>query len=554
MPLTRIESKENKWVQLKVFSGLDRRDKISNSALSEMTNMSPKAIPSLVPREERLYIADVPEATEICPPEYTDGELNSFTGIRGGSFYYKGKKIKGILNEGRKSIADFNGKICIFPDKVYYDYMPDPDSGKISDSLTAMEKSLSANGVKFYSSYDEITGEYITYVSKTDAKFDETFSVGDSIVIYGCTKAFNNTKVITDRKTTATEEDIVSVVVQKAEPNRMDLILFNKRGEKIEFENTTENNAVTFAIAVPDMDNICVHNNRLWGTSTTGEFIYASKLGDCTNFYSYQGLADDSWYSSVGTGGAFTGICSYRTAVVAFKRNCIHHIYGNTPTNFSMPKQTFGGCVDGRSICEIGGVLYYLSQDGFSAYNGGEPYSISEALNEKYVSCAAGTNGKYYYASATRRDGEYDVLVYSPETGIWVREDNTPFCGFCTYNGSIYGIADDGMWKLDGGEGFVNWAIVSKRFTYDITEYKGLSCMWIRMELDDNTEVKVSVSLDGKDFVSCGLVKGGKGFSNYRIPVRFGKCDSFRIMLEGSGRAVIHDIEITTHNGGKIYG
>ncbi len=555
MPLAKIKAEQNKRVQLKIFSGLDRRDKIADSSLTEMQNMSPEAIPSLTPRKERRHIAEVSGAVSICTPEYTGEELCAFTGVRENSFYYNGVKAEGgPLSDGTKSIADFNGKICIFPDKVYYDYLPDPDTGIVSNTLVSMEKTLSVKGAKFYSSYNEISGEYTAYISATGADFDSSFSVGDSLVISGCTNSHNNTKVIASRKDAASADDIVSVVVDEVSDSRIDVLLYNKSGERAKFNNTTESGSITIKLAIPDMDNICVHNNRLWGTAVSGEYIYASKLGDCTNFYSFCGLSDDSWCSPVASGGTFTGICSYRTAVVAFKRNCIHHIYGDSPTNFSMPKQTFGGCIDGRSICEIGGILYYLSQDGFSAYSGGEPYSISPQLKTKYTACASGCDGKHYYAAATGQDGSCDVLVYTPEADVWVREDDTPFCGFCSYNGSIYGIADGQMWRLDGGDEAFVWCVVSKRFTYDIMEHKGLSCMWLRMDLEENTKVRVSVSRDGGDFEECGTLCGGKGFTVYRVPVRFGKCENFRIMLEGEGKAVIHDIEITTHNGGRVYG
>ncbi len=555
MPLTRINANENKRVQLKVFSGLDRRDKISDTAFTEMINMSPDAIPSLTPRKARQHIAEVSGAVSICNPEYTGGELNSFTGVKGNWFYYNGVKIENRpLSDDAKSIVDFNGKICIFPDKVYYDYLPDAETGKISNDLSTMEKILYIKGAKFYSSYNDITGEYTAYISKAGGTFNEVFSIGSSIVISGCSNDANNTKPIQSKRETPSADSIVSVVVDKVTDSRMDVILYNKNGEKVKFKNMTESGNITIKIAIPDMDHVCVHNNRLWGTAASGEYIYASKLGDCTNFYSFQGLSDDSWYSPVASEGEFTGICSYRTAVVAFKRGCIHHIYGDAPVNFSIPKQTFGGCIDGKSICEIGGVLYYLSQNGFCAYSGGEPYEISPQLKVRYISCASASDGRHYYAAATGEDGEKDLLVYTPEADVWVREDDTPFSDFCTYNGSVYGIADGHMWRLDGGDEVISWCVISKRFTYDIMEHKGLSCMWLRMDLDDDTEVEVSVSKDGGDFVSCGTARGGKGFSVYRIPIRFGKCESFRIMIEGEGRAVIHDIEITTHNGGRIYG
>ncbi len=551
MLLPRFEARENTKVQLSVFSGLNRRDKISDTELTDMVNMSADAIPALSPREPRKFVANVAGATAVCAPEYTGGELSAFTGVRGTTFYYNGNAVGGSLTEGGKSIADFNGKICIFPDKVYYDYMPSPDTGEISDKLVSMEKSVTVSGAKLYSSYNEVTGEYTSYISASGAGFDSIFSVGDSIVISGSSKSKNNTKVVSGRKDFAADNDIVSVVAEKVASTRIDLVMYNKKGKKMTFDNVTETNKITLKRAVPDMDHICVHNNRLWGTAVSGECVYASKLGDCTNFYSYAGLSDDSWYGSVGTGGGFTGICSYRSAVVAFKRGCIHHIYGDAPVNFSMPKQTAGGCIDAGSICEVGGVLYYLSYDGFKAYSGGEPYDISPKLKYRYISCASGSDGRRYIASAVSEDGERDVLVYTPDADVWVREDNAPFTNFCTYNGEVYGITDAEMYKMRGGNSPTNWSVTSKRLTYNAIEHKGLSCMWIRADMEKGCEMRVLVSKDGGRFELCKEVKGS-GFLVHRIPVRFGKCESFRVMLEGRGKVVIHDVEITTHNGGRI--
>ena len=555
MLLPNIKTKESAAAQLKIFGGLDRRDKISDTSFTEMENMSADSAPALAPRSARCEIAEVPGAESITAPQYTDGALSSFTGVRENHFYYNGVQIKGVLSDGQKSIADFNGKICIFPDKVYYDYIPSPDSGEVSDSLTSMESTMTLNGAGFYSSKNELSGEYTAYISSSGTSFAESFKVGDSLVISGCSKEKNNTHILESRLDRAADDDIVSAVVSAAQTGKIYLQLYNKHGEKVCFVSATETGSITLKKAIPDMDHICVHNNRLWGTASSGEYIYASKLGDCTDFNSFAGLSTDSWYSYVATGGDFTGICSYRTAVVAFKRNYIHHVYGDAPVNFSIPKQTFGGCIDGRSICEIGGVLYYLAPDGFRAYSGGEPYDISPQLNLKYSSCAAGTDGIHYYASAFLDDGTCDVLVYTPEKNIWVREDSTPFADFCSFNGCVYGIADGKMWRLGcgGSEGFT-WSAVSKRFTYDMINHKGMSCMWIRADMGSGAEMSVYISADGGEFVSCGAICGSEGFSVYRIPVRFKKCNSFRIKLVGHGKAIIHDIEITSHNGGRVYG
>ena len=165
MLLPNIKPKEQAAAQLKVFGGLDRRDKISDAAFTEMENMSADSAPALAPRRARREIAAVPGAENITAPQYTDGDLSSFTGVRENHFYYNGVQIQGTLSDGQKSIADFNGKICIFPDKVYYDYIPSQDSGEVSDSLTSMESTMTLSGAGFYSSKNDISGEYTAYIS-----------------------------------------------------------------------------------------------------------------------------------------------------------------------------------------------------------------------------------------------------------------------------------------------------------------------------------------------------------------------------------------------------
>ena len=62
---------------------------------------------------------------------------------------------------------DFNGNICIFPDKVYYRYLPDPDTGEIGNELKKMGRQITVTDAKFYSSHNEISGSiYCLYTEK----------------------------------------------------------------------------------------------------------------------------------------------------------------------------------------------------------------------------------------------------------------------------------------------------------------------------------------------------------------------------------------------------
>lgn len=551
MYLPELNTKSGESPRISSFKGFSEREIVSGNQFSKMLNMSSRRAPAASPRLPREEIGGASGMSLLLVPEHEDAPIYSFTGIADGSFYYMGEKIDGPeLSDEKKSMADFNGCICIFPDKLYYRYLKDPETGETDKSLKHMDSALTVSSVRFYSALSDITGEYTAYISKTDAGFDEYFKVGDSIKISGASNEQNNTFIVDGRDKFASENQIVSAVVDAVTKHRIDLLLYTKSGSPALFKNNTEVGEITVSLAIPDIDHVCVHGNRLWGTAKNGEYIYSSKLGDPFNFNSFQGIASDSWYSAVGTGGKFQGIYSYRSSVVAFKKNYIHHIYGDNPQNFSIPKQTFGGTIDGDSVVQLGGVLYYMAKDGFYAYTGGEPEKISSDIITKYTKCCAGEDGEKYYACAKRADDNCDLLVYTPEYCVWHMEDHTPFCGFAKYGGDLYAASSDELYRFGSGDEEVNWCVVSARFTIPAPTRKTVREIYLRMDLKMGAKVRISFSRDGGEFETCGNVIGS-GFSVHRIPIRPERCESFRVMIEGTGDAAIHDIEIITQTGGR---
>ncbi len=547
----------NKKIDILSFFGYDQRNKIDDRQLSEMLNMSSDAAPCLAPRKPRRYIASAEGISAVTLPEYFPGALDSFTGVAGGRFVYKGKEIANMrLTDGEKSIVDFSGNICIFPDKVYYRYLSDPETGAAVNELRPMARQMTVADPELNSYYDEISGIYKASIRKIGAGFDKVFKAGDSIVVSGCVNEANNTFVADSRKKFASETAIVSMVVKETDSDRVSLLMYNKNGGYAFFDNCVNRGSVKIETYIPDIVCACVHNNRLFGASRSGEYIYASKLGDCFNFTSYQGLGDDSWYSEIGTPGEFTAIVSYRSAVVAFKRDYIHHIYGDSPKNFSIPKQTLSGALDGKSVAEVGGVLYYMAADGFYEYSGGEPERISAPIKTLFKSCKSGTDGRSYFACVTDRNDNSSLLVYNPEYNLWHREDDTKFVDFARLGERLYGVTATDMYMFgdDGNESgeTIRWCVVSKKFTLDDFDFKSVNAIYIRLELGSETHIKVSFAADDDDFTLCGEIESeGKGFLSHRIPVRLKKCDSFRVMLEGEGGAVVHDIEMITYTGGR---
>lgn len=537
------------------YGGLDERDYTDGGSFSDMKNMSSDNYPYISPRGKRRTLTEIKNAVALCIPEYNSEEISEFTGVAGNYFYYKGTKIDGTkLLDGEKELADFNGKICIFPDKVYYRYLPDPDSGEVDDFITDMEKELKLDNVTFYSLKNEDDGIYKAYIQKSDAGFDEVFKTGDSIVISNASNEQNNVFVADGYNSCVQDGRIVSAVADEVTSSKLNLILSDKNGSRAEFKNTTDKNTVSVKLAVPNLNHICVHNNRLWGTSEDGRFIYASALGDCCNFYSYRGLASDSWYGEVGTGGEFTAVVSYRTGIAAFKKNYIHQIYGDKPNNYSIPKQIGGGCIDGRSVAEVDGALIFLGNDGFYIYSGGQPSKISYSLKTRFIGCIAVACGHKYYAYTKDNKGNDALLVYDAENSVWHKQDNPKVSAMATDKNYVYAASDNSFICLnsDNGDEEFDWSVTSGRFTASMFNQKGLEGINIRINAKENVSLEVYISYNENEFTKVETLCG-KGLISRRIPVRYKNCDCYRIKICGKGFAVIEAIEKVFYASGQNY-
>ena len=134
---------------------------------------------------------------------------------------------------------------------------------------------------------------------------------------------------------------------------------------------------------VPDMDYLTECDNRVWGCSNKENVIYACKLGDPTNWFSYRGIAADSYAVTVGSDGAFTGAATCMGYALFFKENTLHKLYGSKPSDFQLSSLRCRGVAKGaaRSLCVINETLYYLSPDGVMAWDGSIPNKVSTALD-----------------------------------------------------------------------------------------------------------------------------------------------------------------------------
>lgn len=567
MQYNLIRTKENSNEQITGFGGLNRLDKPQKNEFAAMKNMSSDHYPCLAPaKAAKTALTWSDEIKAVIAPKYSDNaNISTFTGVAGDTFYYMDTPVSTNIPDGDVTLADFNGRIiiCVYDGKkshmLYYDYTASGDG-----TVKPMEKGVyNIPSCTAYSSGDpQEDFEVINYLeyAGSDKNFKWCFDEGDSVFIEGFTGnlADNNMVQLDSRYQNVSASKAISCIVERVVGNRLYLQLYNRDGNRLVLKGGTGSNINVYT-KIPTMNHICIHNNRLWGTNPNGEYIYASKLGDPFNFNTFQGLANDSFYAEIGTAGGFTGIVSYRDNLVAFKREYIHHIYGDKPSNFTIPKQLSDcGCIDIRSAVQIGSMLYFLGYGGFYVYNGGQPQLISQKLDRKYKKAVAMTDGQKYIVSCRGKDGN-ELLVYDTRYGLWHVEEKINAVGSFRWHDKLYiaaaiGYSNQANRVIEySSQAPQGWECESVIIHDDIFDNKGMTELWIRARIAEGASIDVSTSEDGGEFLHRGTLKGTGTLKVYRIPIRFINGEFYQYRLDGKGAAVIHSIERVISSGGRQY-
>lgn len=314
---------------------------------------------------------------------------------------------------------------------------------------------------------------------------------------------------------------------------------------------------------VPKMAACCLHQNRLWGAAANGEYIYASALGNYGEFYQQDGLEDDSLSFEITTDGKFIAIASFRDMIVAFKRNSMTVIYGNMRSNYSVEQTIDGiGCIDAQSVHIVGGLLYFLGENGFYAYNGSQPEMISQKLNCRYTKAYGFGNTERYYASAKREDdGTYELLAYDVRYGIWTKEDALEVVSAVFYKNRLYAATSDAVYEFDAkdAEEAFCWEAVSVPQDEGTFSDKGVNELRIRAKIPPGAGIRVYTAVDGgefllqKELLPLPEENGATACCVYRVPVRFQNAQRYQVKLAGWGDCVIYDMERALYGGGRVW-
>lgn len=286
------------------------------------------------------------------------------------------------------------------------------------------------------------------------------------------------------------------------------------------------------------LENVFSSNNRLWGTH--GNTIYASKLGSPYEWYTYDGISTDSYSVDVGSVGEFTAGFEYAGHPRFFKEHSVITVYGGTPDEFSLSETTLLGVSAGsrRSLCVVGGYVYYLSEQGVCRWGGGAAaVVISDNFGAYLSGGVAGSDGRRYYISLDS-DGERGMYVYDTATGLWHKEDAFAATDMRLYGRNLYALGADGCYIISGDVGSstetFSSAVEFADFYDGTTDEKTVSKIQMRVEIDDGAVMFIKIKYDGGEWEHAGIINATKK-RVWDIPIIPRRCDHFRIKIECDG-------------------
>ena len=485
--------------------------------------------------------------------------------VDGTALYIGGEKTGLALSDSEKQLVNMGAYLLIWPDRKYINTQDLSDFGSMENrNVTAGEVTTA-----LCRSGGEELGDYAAGAAAPDApeagalwldtsdaepvmkRYDGSvwldvenvctkisaagigrgFAAGDGVTVEGCEAQTLNGLHVLD----AAGDDWIAVPAATATVG----------------SQTAE---VTAARRVPDMDFVVEQGNRLWGCKygivdgRPVNEIYASKLGDFRNWRCFEGLSTDSYAAVRGSDGAFTGAVSYLGNPIFFKERCMERVYAGSQGAHQIVTTECSGVQKGsaKSLQVVGGVLYYLSDEGVQAFDGSLPVTVSQALGERRYS--AGVGGAWrekYYLSALDEDGAASLLVYDSERKLWHREDELRAEGFVCKGGELYCLSAEGKLLSMHGEsgeketGFT-WLAETGELGLQTPERKRLTRLLLAMRPEQGTTVAAWVSYDrGATWQKQGQITGSGDIREQLVAIRPRQCRAMRLRLTGNGQCAI---------------
>lgn len=545
------------------FRGLNLSQGIGDGEWAWMQNMDTREYPAVARRQKRVHVATLNKPNGLCATD----RLCFVDGVK---FYYNGFYY-GDVEDSEKTLVPMGAKIAIFPDKKLFDTttfsftdmeQKNVSSGTVSVTLakgdgtpygeyteggTAPENPengqlwLDTSGdAPVMKTWSEAQGLWVaeatTYVLVSATGLGQGLKALDGVTVSGLEEAgLNGDWILTDA---GPDYILFTGILQKA---------LTQAGE-VRVERTC-----------PEMDFVVEKDNRLWGCSSADHEIYCCKLGDPTNWRAYQGVATDSYAVTVGTPGPFTGAAVSGSAVIFFKENCLHRVYGTQPSNFTVYVDNLRGVQQGchKSAVRVNEYLYYKSVFDVCVYADSEVAGISAALGtESYKNAVAGVCGNRLYLSMEDQEGAWQLLVYDTAAGVWTREDGTHALGFAScltetfmlradgelyallpgeYNKDFFMVGSDyTVYAQEETDEEVSWELRTGEILRELPDHKYIGKIQLYLELDPGARAEVALRRDGGAWEKVQELSGGDQ-RRCTLPIYPRRCDRMEIRLTGVG-------------------
>lgn len=367
-------------------------------------------------------------------------------------------------------------------------------------------------------------------------------------------------------------------------PTEKTLIIREKDTNKLVFyehsfddEKTDVAKAATIKRKFPDLDWVCVNENRLWGCHE--KTIYASKLGDFKNFNVFDGIASDSYAVDVLTEGDFTGCVSFMGYPIFFKEQGIWKVYGSRPSNYEVIGSAANGTVNGNTLAIAGETLFYLSRAGIMQYNGGYPSPVSDTLGEFITGSHAASAIADGYKYLFWYDGADEFFELDARRGIWHKQKIAEPISYGTrYNSRgafvLYvpaktesGVTTPAHWDLwavqtSGTAETIPYFVEFADFTEDTKGYpqyganeKGTGKIQLRMALGENSTATIKMRFDSTgDWIVVKEYTAVQVKRSFYLPIIPRRSDHFRIRIEGTGRFELWSLARESYKGSALRG
>lgn len=534
------------------WSGLNYRQTIDTGALSMEKNISTNEAPYLVPSPV---------------PEELDGGYANPIGLYGFD----------------------NFLIAIYRDNgaVKLDYIiPDKDESSGYAKYTGIIKSSGADSsddvprsLVQFNVYDVPTDILGGKFVKKLLIFPDKMSMDFEIV---------KSKTISDIKPNLWDADTVA----KAET---DTIYAYNDGSRVWYyvKNDTDDTTMTphnngtgyFAISslgtMPDIKYATVHLSRVFGVDD--DRVYVSGYNDYAN-WNLDTSDDEDGYnesnawcspsqSNTKAGGNFTGITTFQSHVVCFKRDFMHEIY-NTKNPFRIQDIYAEGTIDHRTIQDVDGQLIFVSEDEVKIYTGSNPRIISYALNLKQIAYAvSGTDNRCYYLYCEDIYDNRKMYVYDTYIQEW-SEREAPYrvhsfahnqngmymlCDTYDENGATY--TGGFIYKLDTNSYAHEWSFETDLITNKTVDIKHIKKLQMLADIAPDAKISVYALYDDEVFdkTKSHLLFSyeNKGTKVIKKPIRVKPRQTahygVKLHFECEGYIKLYELEIFAEAGGDMY-